>query len=229
MVRPPFGVSANVAGDDGCRAGDTSGGRRPPAHRSSSEWGPMTRRVTFSMSMSLDGYVTGPDGGIDWSVPSDELFQSSIDECRGIGVHLMGRRLYETMRYWDDPEQTPHFDEKEREWASLWNPLPKVVFSRTLTHVDASARLATRSLAEEIEHLRGADEPGDIAIGGATLAHQAAALGLIDEYLIRVCPVLLGGGTSFFAHDQQRAQLELLETRSFPGGVLFLRYGVRSA
>lgn len=187
----------------------------------------MIRDVTFSMSMSLDGYVTDPDGGINWSAPSDEVFQRSIDEIRGVGVHLMGRRHYETMLYWEEPEHQAGFDEAEREWAGLWNPLPKVVFSTTLAEVRGSARLATGTVAEEIERLRAEPGEGDIAIGGATLAAEAAAAGLIDEYRIRVCPVLLGGGTPFFDHQERRVDLELVETRRFDPGDVFLRYRVR--
>lgn len=185
------------------------------------------RDVTYSMSMSLDGYVTDPDGGIDWSAPSDEVFQLSMDEIRGVGVHLMGRRLYETMLYWEEPEQQAGFDEAEREWAGLWNPLPKVVFSTTLSQVRGSARLATGTIVEEIERLRSEPGEGDIAIGGATLAAEAAAAGLIDEYRIRVCPVLVGGGTPFFVHRERRVELELVETRAFDSGVVFLRHRVK--
>lgn len=184
-------------------------------------------QVVYSMGMSLDGYISDPDGGIDWGAPSDEVFRFSIDEIRGIGVHLLGRRMYEIMRYWDDPEQTPSFDAAEREWADLWNPLPKVVFSRSLESVDASARLAETDLAGEIERLRAEPLDGDIAIAGADLAAQAAELDLIDEYLIRVFPVLVGGGTPYFAHVARKVDLELLETRVFESGVLHLRYRVR--
>jgi dihydrofolate reductase len=184
------------------------------------------RDVTYSMGMTLDGYIIGPDGTFDWSEPSDEVFRLSIDEIKTVDVHLMGRRLYETMLYWESPEQQATFGDIEREWAGLWNPLPKVVFSRTLTAVEGNARLATGSLAEEIERLRAEPGDGDIAIGGATLAAEAAALGLIDEYLIRVFPVLVGGGVPFFAHEQRRVDLELLENRSFDNGVAFLRYRV---
>ncbi|MFV0634578.1 dihydrofolate reductase family protein [Demequina sp.] len=186
------------------------------------------RRVTYSMGMSLDGYVMDGEGRFDWSEPSPEVFAFHIEEIKRVGVHLMGRRLHETMLYWSQPENVEGFDAAEREWASLWNPLPKVVFSRTLTAVEAPARLATLGLAEEIERLlaEGRAAYGDIAIGGADLAHQAATLGLIDEYQVFVDPVLVGGGTPFFAHDGRREDLELVESRIFESGTVFLRYRV---
>ena len=183
------------------------------------------RRVTYSMSMSLDGYITGPDGGIDWTVPDEEVFRLSIDEIRGVDVHFMGRRLYETMLFWESADHNPSLDDSEREWAVLWNPLPKVVFSTTLTQLEGNARLAVGGLAEEVARWRTEPGDGDIAIGGATLAEQAAALDLIDEYRIRVYPVLVGAGTPFFAHHERRTDLELLETRTFER-VVHLRYRV---
>ena len=140
------------------------------------------RSVTYSMGVSLDGYIVGPDGELDWTVPDPEVFRFWIDEIREVGVHLMGRRLYETMLYWETAEQDRSLDDAELEWAALWKPLPKVVFSTTLSAVQGNARLASDGLAEEIERLRAEPGDGDIAIGGATLAAEAAALGLIDEY-----------------------------------------------
>ncbi|ROP63775.1 dihydrofolate reductase family protein [Curtobacterium sp. ZW137] len=184
--------------------------------------------VTYSMGMTLDGYIVGPDGGFDWGAPDAEEFRASIDEIRGIDVHLLGRRLHETMVYWEDPEQAASWDDAEREWADLWNALPKVVFSRTLSSVDASnTRLATVGLAEEIERLRAEPGDGDIAIGGATLAAAAAELGLIDEYRVRVSPVLVGGGIPYFPPTQRQVDLELLDTRTFATGAVALRYRVR--
>jgi len=181
------------------------------------------RRVTYSMGMSLDGYIIGPDGRFDWTPLTDEVFRLSLDEIVDVGVHLMGRRLYETMLYWEtvDPDT---LDDLEREWIRRWNPLPKVVFSRTLTEVDGAARLATGSVADEIARLRAEPGEGDIAIGGAELAAEAARDGLIDDYLIRVLPVLVGGGTPFFARDEREVTLELVETRRFENGVLFVHY-----
>ncbi|HSI99450.1 MAG TPA: dihydrofolate reductase family protein [Patescibacteria group bacterium] len=184
------------------------------------------RRVTYSMGTSLDGYIVGPDGSFDWTAPDKDVFRFWIDEIRQVGVHLMGRRLYETMLYWETADEEQALDEAEREWTALWNPLPKVVFSTTLTAVQGNARLASGGLAEEIERLRAEPGEGDIAIGGATLAVQAAALDLIDEYQVMVHPVLVGGGIPFFARDERRVDLELVETRTFNSKFVFLRYRV---
>jgi len=184
------------------------------------------RSVTYSMSASLDGYIVGPDGTFDWTVPDAEVFRFWIDEIRGVGVHLMGRRLYETMLYWETADQNGSLDDAELEWAALWKPLPKVVFSTTLAAVQGNARLASGGLAEEIEWLRAEPGEGDIAIGGATLAAEAAALGLIDEYRAVVYPVLVGGGIPYFPQRERRVDLELVETRTFNSSVVYLRYRV---
>jgi dihydrofolate reductase len=184
------------------------------------------RSVTYSMSVSLDGYIVGPDGSFDWTVPEDEVFRFWIDEIREVGVHLLGRRLYETMLYWETADQDPSLDDSMLEWTALWKPLPKVVFSTTLSAVQGNARLVSGGLAEEIERLRAEPGEGDIAIGGATLAAEAAALGLIDEYRTVVYPVLVGGGIPFFPHRERRVDLELVETRPLSSKVVYLRYRV---
>jgi len=183
------------------------------------------RRVTYSMGVSLDGYIVGPDGSFDWTAPDPEVFRFWIDEIRGVGVHLLGRKLYETMLYWETVDQAS-LDEAELEWAALWNPLPKVVFSTTLSAVQGNARLGSGRPGEEIERLRAEPGDGDIAIGGATLAAEAAALGLIDEYQVMVYPVLVGGGIPFFPRAERRVDLEFVETRAFGSGVVYLRYRV---
>lgn len=185
------------------------------------------RSVTYSMGISLDGYIVGPDGNIIAVPPPDEeVWRLVKDEIRGVGVHLMGRKLYETMLYWETLDHDPPLDDAELEWAALWNPLPKVVFSRSLSAVQGNARLASGGLAEEIAGLRAGPGEGDIAIGGATLAAEAAALGLIDEYRIRVYPVLIGGGISFFPQDERRVDLDLVESRTLSSSIVYLRYRV---
>jgi dihydrofolate reductase len=185
----------------------------------------LMRSVTYSMAVSLDGYIVGPDGKFDWSIPDEELMRFAIDEDRQVGVQLMGRKLYETMLYWETVEEES-LDDSDLELMGIWKPLPKVVFSTTLPAVQGNARLASGGLAEEIERLRAEPGEGDIAIGGATLAAEAAALDLIDEYRAKVCPVLVGGGIPFFPRRERRVDLELLETRTFGSGVVYLRYRV---
>lgn len=184
------------------------------------------RSVTYAMSVSLDGYIVGPDGGFEWTTPPEEVFRFWIDEIRDVGVHLLGRRLYETMLYWETADQDPALDDSEREWTALWKPLPKVVFSTTLSAVQGNARLASGGLAEEIKRLRAEPGEGDIAIGGATLAAEAAASDLIDEYRAMVYPVLVGGGVPFFPQRGRRVDLELIETRTFSSRVVHHRYRV---
>ncbi|AQP47398.1 deaminase [Tessaracoccus aquimaris] len=181
------------------------------------------RDVVYSMSMSLDGYIVGPDGRFDWSVPGPEAFRAATQEVRGVGVHLLGRRLYETMVYWEHDDPTWEADEVE--FAAIWRALPKVVFSDTLRKVEGNTRLAQWPLAEEIARLRS--EPGgEIAIGGADLAADAADLGLIDEYRLRIFPVLVGGGIPFFARHERRQDLRLVEQATLDDSIAYLRYRV---
>ena len=170
-------------------------------------------RVIYSMGISLDGYIVGPDGEFAWTAPDTELFRFVTDEERNVGVQLLGRRLYETMLYWETADQDPSLDSALLEWAAVWNPIPKVVFSTTLSTVEGNARLLAGGLAEEIARLQAEPGTGDISIGGATLAIQAAALGLIDEYRPRVHPLLVGGGIPFFPRGERREALELAIAR----------------
>ena len=182
--------------------------------------------VTYSMGVSLDGFIVGPDGEITAPAPDDEVWRLVMDEIRGVGVHLMGRRLYETMLYWETADEDPSLDEKELEWTAMWKPLPKVVFSTTLSAVQGHARLAAGGLAEEIERLRAEPGDGNIAIGGAMLAAEAARLGLIDEYRARVYPLLVGGGIPYFPGGDRRVELKLVENRTVGSEVAYLRYRV---
>jgi dihydrofolate reductase len=184
------------------------------------------RSVNYSMGVSLDGYIAGPHGDFAWTEPDEEVFRFVTEQTREVGVQLLGRRLYETMLYWETADQDRSLDDSEREWAAIWNPLPKVVFSTTLSAVQGNARLASGGLAEEIERLRAEPAESDIAIGGAALAAEAAALGLIDEYRARVYPVLVGGGIPFFPRRERRVDLQLVETRTFSSSVVYLRYRV---
>ena len=184
------------------------------------------RKVIYSMSVSLDGYIAGPDGTFDWTAPDEEVFRFWTDQTRGLAAHLLGRRLYETMLYWETADEHPSLDFDDREWVSVWRPLPKVVFSTTLSAVQGNARLSSGGLVEEIERLRAEPGDGDIGIGGATLAGEAVRLGLIDELRCVVHPVVVGGGTPFYPQCGRRLDLELIESRTFSSQPVYLRYRV---
>jgi dihydrofolate reductase len=181
------------------------------------------RKLIYSMGVSLDGFIAGPDGEIDWSGPDEELHRFHNEQTRELGAHFCGRRLYEEMVYWETAEENPSLAEHELEFARIWKDLPKIVFSNTLEHVEGNARLATDGIAEEVAKLK--EQPGkDLAVGGAGLASSFTELGLIDEYGLFVSPVVLGGGTPYFPAVEERINLELIETRTFGSRVVYLRY-----
>ena len=185
--------------------------------------GTAMRKLIYSMTVSLDGFIAGPGGDFDWSVPDDELFRFHTEQVRELGGHLLGRRLYETMVYWETAEEQPSLAEPEREFARIWKELPKVVFSRTLETVVGNTRLVRDGTAEEVARLK--EEPGkDLGVGGAGLAAGRMELGLVDEFRPVVIPVVLGSGTPFFPALDEKVDLELVETRTFGGRVVSLRY-----
>jgi dihydrofolate reductase len=180
------------------------------------------RKLIYSMTVSLDGYIAGPDGAIDWTVPDEELFLLHTQHVQETGVHLCGRRLYETMVYWETAEESQLTAEHVK-FAQIWKALPKVVFSTTLQSVVGNTRLARDGVGEEVLRLK--EQPGkDIAVGGAGLAGACMKLELIDEWRLFVSPVLLGGGTPYFPTLEKGTDLELIETRTFDSHVAYLRY-----
>src|SRR3954453_21726978 len=185
------------------------------------------RKLTFVMNLSLDGYIAAPGDDLGWSAPSDELFQWWSDRVGATGLALYGRRLWEAMSsYWPTADQQPGATPAEIEFARRWLDMPKVVFSSTTSTVDWNARLVTGDAVAEITRLKAEDgDPMDI--GGATLAAAALRAGLIDEYAIVSHPVLVGGGTAFFTALDNWVNLNLVETRTFPDGVLLTRYETR--
>ncbi|WP_159798274.1 dihydrofolate reductase family protein [Puerhibacterium puerhi] len=185
------------------------------------------RKLTLGMNVSLDGYVAAPGGDLDWGVPSDELFQWWSDRVGTTGLALYGRGLWDTMRsYWPTADQRPGATPAHKEFARRWRDMPKVVFSSTTSAVDGNARLVTGDAVAEITRLK-AEEGGPMDVGGATLAAAAMRAGLVDEYAIVTHPVLLGDGTRLFTALDARVSLDLVETRTFPGGVLLTTYRTR--
>ena len=181
------------------------------------------RTVIYSMSVSLDGFIAGPGGDIGFTAPDQELMEFHVRQTREIGTELMGRGLYEVMLVWEDAETTMS-GAVELEFARIWNPIPKVVFSTTLEKVEGNARLAGDDVAAEVARLRDAPGEGVVSVGGAGLAATLIKLDLIDEYRLFVNPVVLGGGTPYFPSLDAAITLELLETRTFGSRVVYLRY-----
>jgi len=181
------------------------------------------RKLIYSMGVSLDGFIAGPDVEIDWSAPDEELHRFHNQQARETGAHLYGRRLYDVMRYWETADEQPSAPEHVLEFARIWKDTPKVVFSKTLEEVEDNARLVTDGAVEEVTRLK--EQPGkDLAVGGAGLASTFMKLGLIDEYRLFVSPVVLGRGTPYFPALNERINLELVETMTFGSRVVYLRY-----
>jgi dihydrofolate reductase len=183
------------------------------------------RRLIFSMTVSLDGYIAGPGNDIGWSVPDEGLFRFHTQQTGQLAGQICGRGLYETMLYWEtpaalDPSETP----LHHEFARIWVQLPKYVFSHTLDFVEGNSTLLRGDLREEVERLKRKEGP-PLAAGGASLAGALMRMGLIDEYRLFIRPILLGGGTRYFPALERYSELELLETRTFSSGqVLYARY-----
>jgi dihydrofolate reductase len=178
--------------------------------------------LIYSMSVSLDGFITDREGAFEWSFPTEEQFRFHLSQICELGGLLLGRKLYETMLPWEtDPSMRE--TELEAAFADVWSAIPKVVFSRTLDGVEGNARLAEGSVAEEAAATLAATEK-DVEIGGANIAAEAIALGLVDELRIFRNPVVVGGGTPFLPAVTEKVPLDLVETRTFGSRVIYERY-----
>jgi dihydrofolate reductase len=183
-------------------------------------------KLIYLLNASLDGFVETPDKSLDWSTVDDETHGWFNEQLRSVDASLYGRGLYETMAaYWPTGEADPAGTPTTREFARLWNAMPKIVFSRTLERVDHNSRLVRGEPAEELARIRQ-EFDGDLAVGAATLAASFIKLGLVDEFRVVVHPVVIGGGTPFFPPGIDRIPLRLLETHRFASGVTFQSYAV---
>ncbi len=185
------------------------------------------RKLSFGMNVSLDGYIAAPGDDLGWSVPCDELFQWWSDRVAATDLALYGRKLWEGMSsHWPTAAQQPGVTPAQVEYARRWLDMPKVVFSSTTSAVNWNARLVTSDAVAEITRLK-AEDGGPMDICGATIAAAAMRAGLIDEYVVVTHPVLVGGGTPFFPSLDTWVNLDLMETRTFPGGIVLTRYETR--
>ena len=182
----------------------------------------MANSLIFSMSTSVDGFISDREGNFGWAEPTAELFEFHNDEVRELGGFLCGRRLYESMVVWEtDPAMRE--DEVGAVFADIWCSIPKVVFSNTLTSVEGNARLAQAPLAAEAAALLEATDK-DVAIGGPTLAAEAIKLDLVDEFRMFRYPFIVGGGTSYFPPLIAPLELTLVDSKQFGSRVNFERY-----
>ena len=182
-------------------------------------------RLIYSAIASLDGYIEDRDGKFGWAKPDAEVHSFVNEQERSVGTHLYGRRLYETMRYWEDGGDGPDDPPEAHEYAAIWRAADKVVYSRTLTEATtARTRIEPEFDPDSVAALKVAAER-DLGIGGAGLAAQALAAGLVDEVSLFLHPVAVGGGKPALP-VAGRLDLDLLGQRRFESGVVLLRYGL---
>jgi dihydrofolate reductase len=182
--------------------------------------------VIYSMMVSLDGLIEGPDKDIDWVIADEELHKFINEYHRSaVGAYLFGRGMYEThAAYWPASESDTSAPEYILDYGRIWRAMPKVVFSTTLDQVVSNTRLVRDNAAQEVQKLKK-EHDKDLWVGGAAVAASLMRLGLVDEYGLFVQPVLLGCGTPMFLSDQNgRRDIHLVEERRFASGVVYLRY-----
>jgi dihydrofolate reductase len=181
-------------------------------------------KLIYSAIASLDGYVEDATGNFDWAAPDEEVHTFVNDLERSAGTYLYGRRMYETMRFWEsasDPIVQPTF---AQDFATIWQAADKIVYSRTLQAAStARTRIERHFDPEAVRHLK-ATAGRDLTVGGAELAAQAIEAGLVDEYGLIVVPVIVGGGKRWLPESGLRVDLELEDQRRFRNGTVYLQY-----
>ena len=183
-------------------------------------------KLIYSAIGSLDGYVEDASGKFEWAAPDEEVHAFVNELERPIGTYLYGRRMYETMDFWETVDPDGDWPAVAREFAAIWQAAEKVVYSRTLETVSSARTRIERELDPDAIERMKQSSGSDISIGGAELAGQAIAAGLVDELQLLLVPVLVGGGKRALPNDV-RARLELLDERRFQSGAVFLRYRPR--
>ena len=182
------------------------------------------RKIVLMMSVSLDGFIEGPNRELDWHMVDDELHSHFNEQLRPMGAFIYGRVNYELMSgFWPTADSDPSSTAPMIEFAAIWRDMPKIVYSRTLDHVDGNATLVREVVPEEVMELK--EQPGgDLALGGADLAATFMSHDLIDEYRLYVHPVVIGQGKPLFPPSDARIDVRLAETLTFGNGVVLLRY-----
>jgi dihydrofolate reductase len=182
------------------------------------------RKIILMMSVSVDGFIEGPDREIDWHMVDDELHRHFNEQAAAMGGFLSGRVTHELMAgFWPTADQDPASTEPMVEFSRIWRDKPKIVFSRTLERADWNTTVVREVVPEDIRKLK-AQPGGDLSVGGADLAATFMRHGLIDEFRIYVHPVVIGRGKPLFQPADRQINLRLVETRTFGNGVVLLHY-----
>jgi dihydrofolate reductase len=180
-------------------------------------------RLIYSVLESLDGYVADESGNVDWAAPDDEVHTFVNDLERNVGTYLYGRRMYETMVYWETALTQAGQPELIQDFARIWQAADKVVYSTTLDSVPSARTRIERDFDPVAVRRMKVERTRDIAVGGPHLAAQAFRAGLIDELQLLVAPIVIGGGNKSLP-EGVRVTLELIDQRRFRSGVVHLRY-----
>jgi dihydrofolate reductase len=185
-------------------------------------------KLIYSAITSLDGYVEDEHGGFGWAKPDEEVHAFVNELERPIGTYLYGRRMYETMAWWETIDTGPAQDAVARDYAELWRAAEKIVYSRTLQAVSTARTRIEREFAPEAIRALKRTAAADITVGGSELAGQALAAGLVDELRLLLNPIIVGGGKPALpAHVW--TELELIDARRFQCGVVHVQYRVAPA
>ena len=180
-------------------------------------------RLIYSAIMSLDGYIADADGRFEWAAPDEEVHAFVNELERPVGTYLYGRRMYETMRYWETAHTLPGRRPVSVDYARIWQAADKIVYSTTLQTPDTARTHVERDFdPDQVRKLKEAASR-DLSVGGAHLAAHAIAAGLVDEYQLFLVPAVVGGGTRALP-DQVRLNLSLAEERTFASGTIYLCY-----
>ncbi len=183
--------------------------------------------LIYAANISLDGYVEDEAGAFDWSEPSDEVHAFWNEHERQIGTSLYGRRMYEAMRVWEEDDWLTDQSSVVQEYAQIWRDADKVVYSSTLDTVTTARTRIERQFDPEAVRRLKEESTADLSIGGATLGAEAFRHGLVDECVLLLYPVVVGGGKPALPRGV-RLDLELLDHRRFDNGVVHVRHAVRS-
>jgi dihydrofolate reductase len=184
-------------------------------------------KLIFAAIASLDGYTEDAGGSFDWSAPDAEVHAFVNDLERPIGTYLYGRRMYETMVYWETAPTSGDDDPAVLDYATIWQAADKVVYSTTLQDAPSARTRIERAFDPDAIRLLKETATSDISIGGPALAAEALRVGLVDELHLFLSPIVVGGGKPALP-DGVRLALDLLDERRFAGGVVHLHYRVGS-